>query len=74
MVWPLSKTGRLPKDVPMFTGHGGAVMDLHFSPFNQECIASASDDTYVKIWTIPPDMDTDVEEAQMTLNGHNKNN
>jgi WD40 repeat protein len=57
---------------PIFTGHQSAIMDLHFSPFNQECIASASDDTTVKIWTIPPEMNSDIEEAQMTLSGHTK--
>jgi len=49
IVWPLSKPGRLPQDTPLFSDHGGAVMDLHFNPFVDECIASASDDTTVKV-------------------------
>lgn len=31
------------------SGHGGPVMDLAFSPFQDEVIASASDDTTVKV-------------------------
>ena len=72
VVWPLSKNGRLPKDMNMFIGHGGPVMDLHFSPFNQECLATASDDTTVKVWNIPSEMTSDVDDAQVTLTGHNK--
>lgn len=45
VVWPLKKTGRLPQQVPLCTGHSGTVMDLHFNPFIDECVASASDDT-----------------------------
>ena len=56
----------------MFTGHGGAVMDLHFSPFNQDCIASASDDTTVRVWNIPSNIEEDVDEAAVTLTGHSK--
>lgn len=41
------------QDMNLFSGHGGAVMDLHFSPFIDECIASASDDTTVKV-AAPP--------------------
>eukprot|EP00961_Rhodomonas_salina_P290134 3920705-Rhodomonas_salina.2 len=46
-------SGRLPQDVPLCTGHNGAVMDLHFSPFCDELVASGSDDTTTRIWKIP---------------------
>ena len=49
VVWPLDKQGRLPVEVPLFTGHSGAVTDLQFCPFHQQTVASASDDTTVKV-------------------------
>ena len=73
VVWPLNKPGRLPQNVPLVAGHGAQVTDLHFSPFHQECIASASDDTTAKIWKFPEDGPTKtIEEAQVTLAGHYK--
>ncbi len=73
VVWPLSKPGRLPQDVPLCTGHNGAVMDLHFSPFCDECVASASDDTTTKIWKVPVGgLTEDLEKPLATLGGHHK--
>eukprot|EP00290_Baffinella_frigidus_P008925 CAMPEP_0180122350 /NCGR_PEP_ID=MMETSP0986-20121125/3528_1 /TAXON_ID=697907 /ORGANISM="non described non described, Strain CCMP2293" /LENGTH=412 /DNA_ID=CAMNT_0022061531 /DNA_START=261 /DNA_END=1495 /DNA_ORIENTATION=+ len=73
IVWPFSKPGRLPQDMNLFSGHGGAVMDLHFSPFIDECIASASDDTTVKVWTFPEGgLTSSMETSTVTLSGHHK--
>lgn len=73
VVWPLSKTGRLPPDVPLCTGHGGPVMDLAFSPFHDNIIASASDDTTVKIWDIPEGGPTeDMNTPSLNFSGHMK--
>eukprot|EP00286_Rhodomonas_abbreviata_P021268 CAMPEP_0181309598 /NCGR_PEP_ID=MMETSP1101-20121128/12098_1 /TAXON_ID=46948 /ORGANISM="Rhodomonas abbreviata, Strain Caron Lab Isolate" /LENGTH=410 /DNA_ID=CAMNT_0023416091 /DNA_START=185 /DNA_END=1413 /DNA_ORIENTATION=+ len=76
VVWPLNKTGRLPQDVPMCTGHGGPIMDLQFSPFcgdGDQIIASASDDTTTKIWKVPSEgLEKDLDEAAATLSGHYK--
>ncbi|KND86862.1 Polycomb protein esc [Tolypocladium ophioglossoides CBS 100239] len=40
--------------VECFVGHGGDVNDLATSPVNSSIIASASDDTSVRIWSIDP--------------------
>ncbi|XWW95019.1 hypothetical protein V2A60_002969 [Cordyceps javanica] len=42
-------TGRL---VDCFSGHGGDVNDLATSPINSSIIASASNDTSIRIWSI----------------------
>jgi WD40 repeat protein len=73
VVWPLNKTGRLPQQVPLCTGHSGTVMDLHFNPFVDECVASASDDTTAKVWMVPEGGPTeDIEKERVSLVGHHK--
>ncbi|CAI6095476.1 unnamed protein product [Clonostachys chloroleuca] len=42
------------KLVESFTGHGGGINDLATSPVDPAIIASASDDTTVRIWTLDP--------------------
>ncbi|KAH7327883.1 WD40-repeat-containing domain protein [Stachybotrys elegans] len=40
--------------VDCFTGHGGDVNDLATSPIDSSIIASASDDTSVRLWSLDP--------------------
>lgn len=37
----------------MVTGHKGAVLDIAWCPFNDNVIASASEDGVVRVWSIP---------------------
>ncbi|XP_055328592.1 coronin-1C-A-like isoform X2 [Paramacrobiotus metropolitanus] len=53
IVLPLNKYGRQDKDSPIVGGHKGAVLDIQWCPFNDNVIASASDDCTIKIWQIP---------------------
>jgi len=54
-------------------GHTGAVLDLAFNPFHDHIIASASDDTTIKVWGIPENpTGTKVNEALVDLHGHGK--
>lgn len=46
-VLPHNMTGKLPDNMPVVNGHGGAVLDLDFNPFNDSVIASASEDSNV---------------------------
>jgi len=66
------KKGKLGQ-FPLVTGHSGEVLDLEFSPFNDDIIASVSDDGYAKIWKIP---DGGLTEALNTpvqsLSGHKR--
>jgi len=45
--------GPLPIAPPVFSGHTSNVLDFDFSPFHDHLIASASEDTSVKLWGIP---------------------
>ncbi|XP_076069874.1 coronin-1A-like isoform X3 [Oratosquilla oratoria] len=53
IVLPLDKTGRIEINAPKVTGHAGPVLDIKWCPFNDNLIASASDDCTVKLWHIP---------------------
>ena len=35
------------------TGHSGPVLDIKWNPFNDNIIASSSDDATIKVWYIP---------------------
>jgi len=49
----LESSGKLKADHPLVSGHKGPVLDFDFSPFNDNIVASVSEDTSVKIWGIP---------------------
>ncbi|EEC06919.1 Coronin-1C_i2 protein, putative [Ixodes scapularis] len=53
MVLPLNKTGRVDVNQPLVAGHKGPVLDIAWCPFNDNVIASASDDALVRVWHIP---------------------
>ncbi|RBR10869.1 uncharacterized protein FIESC28_09302 [Fusarium coffeatum] len=63
-VIPLNERGKLPDQIPLFRGHTAAVLDTDWNPFNDNIIASASDDGKVFIWEVPQDftLHTDAEE------------
>ncbi|CAL8094712.1 unnamed protein product [Calicophoron daubneyi] len=53
LVLPVEKVGRVERDAPLVAGHKGSVLDIQWCPHNDDLIASASEDTTVKIWQIP---------------------
>lgn len=53
VVIPIELTGRQDVDTGRVTGHRGPVLDVKWSPFNDNLIASASEDATIKIWYIP---------------------
>lgn len=53
LVLPLCKTGRIDVSHPMVAGHRGPVLDIAWCPFNDNVIASASEDGVVRCWQIP---------------------
>jgi len=60
-------------NVPLFAGHKGAVLDLDFNPFNDNLIASVSEDATIMIWGIPEGGPTKtVTEPLQTLHGHKR--
>lgn len=72
-VIPLGTTGKLDGKVFLFDGHSGPVLDVEFSPFNDSLLATASDDTTVKIWQIPEGgLTANTQDAVQVLKGHGR--
>ena len=73
IVLPLEKTGRLDLNVGKVTGHAGPVLDIKWNPFNDNVIASASEDCTVKLWHIPDGGFTgNVQQWLVELRGHKR--
>ncbi|CAG2120060.1 unnamed protein product, partial [Medioppia subpectinata] len=53
IVFPETKFGRIEVNAGRVVGHRGPILDLKWNPFNDNVIASCSDDCTVKIWYIP---------------------
>ena len=47
------KLAKLSVNNPIVSGHKGPVLDLAWSPHNDNLIATGSEDCSVKIWHIP---------------------
>jgi WD40 repeat protein len=43
---------KLEADIALLKGHAGPVVDFDFSPFNDNLLATASEDGTVKLWNI----------------------
>jgi len=70
-VIPLKSTGKLA-EVALCEGHSGPVLDVAFSPFNDYILATASEDSTVKIWSIPEDGPKTTQTAAQELRGHGR--
>jgi len=58
---------------PMVTGHKGPVLDLDFNPFNDNMVASVSEDCTTKIWSIPQGgLTENMSNPAQTLSGHKR--
>lgn len=73
MVIPVNKVGRIDKDYPFVDAHKGACLEVAWSPFNDNVIASCSEDTTCKVWLIPEHgLLRNLSEPVVELNGHQK--
>ncbi|XP_077483425.1 coronin-2B-like isoform X3 [Amblyomma americanum] len=75
LVLPIEHTGRVEVSAGKVTGHKGPVLDLKWNPFNDNVIASCSDDCTVKIWYIPEEglsRNVNLVEPLMDLRGHRR--
>ncbi|KAJ5160916.1 uncharacterized protein N7482_007920 [Penicillium canariense] len=52
-VIPLDERGKLPERIPLFRGHTAVVLDTDWNPFDDDLIASGSDDGKVFLWRVP---------------------
>jgi WD40 repeat protein len=67
------KPGKLePTKVPILSGHKGPVLDLDFSPFNDDILALASEDAKISIWNLSGGFEGHKTEPSQILAGHNK--
>jgi WD40 repeat protein len=58
---------------PLVAGHSAEVLDIEFSPFNPNIVASASEDGYAKIWQIPDGGLTEtLTTPAQSLQGHRR--
>jgi coronin-1B/1C/6 len=68
---------------PYLAGHSGAVNDFDWNPFDDSMLATASDDTNIKVWQIPDEWEpidasgnakkgTNITESAADLTGHTK--
>lgn len=71
---PLEKTGKLPQgNIPLVSGHKGAVLDQDFHPFNENILGTVSEDGYGRLWSIPDGgLTENLEEPVQILKGHKR--
>lgn len=73
LVVPINKSGRIDQSCPTVCGHQAPVLDIQWSPHDDNIIASASEDNTVKVWQIPDGgLNRPMTEAIVTLEGHSK--
>ena len=66
---PVGKPGKYDASTRTVAAHGSGVTDLAFSPFRDDLLATASEESAVKLWTIPAEGKT-LTEATAVLPGH----
>lgn len=72
-VCPYNKPGRFEPGTALISGHHGPVLDFDFNPFHEHLIASASDDTTIKVWGIPENGPTEnITDPLVDLHGHQR--
>ncbi|XP_075230829.1 coronin-2B-like isoform X2 [Lycorma delicatula] len=73
LVLPIDKTGRIDFNISRVTGHRGPVLDIKWNPFNDNIIASCSDDSTIKLWYIPDGgLNSHLTEWLIDLYGHKR--
>lgn len=73
MVIPLECTGRVDLNFPKVCGHTSTVLDVQFCPYNDNLIASGSEDCLVKVWEIPDGgLQENLSESLVDLEGHQR--
>ncbi|XP_030765102.1 coronin-2B-like isoform X3 [Sitophilus oryzae] len=73
IVVPINCTGRLDFNASKVTGHSGPILDLKWNPFNDNVIASCSDDCTIKLWHIPDEgLAMHLNDWLVELQGHKR--
>lgn len=72
-VLALDSCGRKGKSIPLLHAHSDTVTDMSFSPFHDGLLATASQDSMVKIWHISEKgLDTSLSEPECSLSHKKK--
>uniref|UniRef100_A0AC34RIR5 Coronin n=1 Tax=Panagrolaimus sp. JU765 TaxID=591449 RepID=A0AC34RIR5_9BILA len=72
-VIPVNKIGRIDKDYPFVDAHKAPCLEVVWSPFNDNVIASCSEDTTAKVWLIPDrGLNRVLSDPVVELTGHQK--
>lgn len=72
-VVPYGQYGRFDANSNIVNGHSGPVLDFEWNPFHDELLASASDDSSIKLWLIPEGGLTEtLTDPFVDLSGHAK--
>uniref|UniRef100_A0A0K8T8M4 Coronin n=1 Tax=Lygus hesperus TaxID=30085 RepID=A0A0K8T8M4_LYGHE len=73
IVLPLDSTGRIDVNTYKVAGHTGPVLDVKWNPFNDNVIASCSDDCTIKVWYIPEGgLKSNLTDWEADLHGHKR--
>eukprot|EP00581_Thalassiosira_minuscula_P013502 CAMPEP_0183719592 /NCGR_PEP_ID=MMETSP0737-20130205/12454_1 /TAXON_ID=385413 /ORGANISM="Thalassiosira miniscula, Strain CCMP1093" /LENGTH=459 /DNA_ID=CAMNT_0025949313 /DNA_START=60 /DNA_END=1439 /DNA_ORIENTATION=- len=70
-------------NTPTLHGHQGSILDFEWNPFDDSMLATASEDTTIKIWSIPEEWEpidargaskagANITESMVDLEGHSK--
>ncbi|KAK4561624.1 Coronin-like protein crn1 [Recurvomyces mirabilis] len=78
-VLPLEEKGKIPEQIPLFRGHTATVLDTDWNPFNDDIVASGSDDGKVFLWQVPDDFSLHIDAEEPAdvkpvgkLSGHSR--
>lgn len=72
-VIPNTRYGRMPRDIPLLTGHTGGILDFEFSPFDDNMLLSCSEDMKLMLWQIPDEgLKQHLKEPLAVIEGHQK--
>ena len=70
-IFDASNPIRCPANLPLVRGHKSQIVDVKFSPFRQDLLATASNDNTVKLWEIPQGgLTKDLNEELQNFTGH----
>ncbi|KAG9269413.1 coronin-2B-like [Astyanax mexicanus] len=73
IVISIRRTGRVDPHHPRVCGHRARVLDIKWDPFNDQRIASCSEDCTVKVWDIPNSgLKENIITARKELLGHSR--
>lgn len=73
LVHPLEKTGRIDLNAKVVNVHKGKVLDMKFSPFNDNFLGTAAEDCKIQLTMIPEGgLTENISKSDQTLDGHTK--